>query len=592
MTQHRDKHKNNTAIAREDSNVWAELVTNCCRNVRYIFHSPQISGQANVRGIFAITGVSSFVVGAYGFYKNDVKMTGIGVSGFVLSALAFWKVDKSDKAHEIEMARTKHPPRAETINKATATEMSLPQQVSDVDQPNVDLDWFDRINGAYGRPEFPEMIETILIGVPNGFDQASLMHLLSAISAYCFSRVKAKHLDNEMHGPNIQVVISAPSGAGKDKFRAMTDRIFSRFIERDKSKMEQKAQRGEEGNYPRLIVQSLGIGATSATLPETFYENDGVHAFVFLPEALSLVNDMKKDNGGIGLDTLRLAFDGGEGFQDKKMKGSFKGRYKIALNTTITGVPEDVKKLFSEDAVKGGNANRCAFLTIPRPGREVPAMTLPEGKEMEEIQDQLDQWQKKFAYYNDGNQDIPCAEYIIDLEYVCQALNSWINTQWDIGIENGDEIRQSVRTRMACIAFHAAIPLHMMWGEPDEDKPEIRDKVVQDVIYIANLCMEGYLNNVGSEGYKIKTVCTPEGSSGSTATSTSPKSPDDMTEEELVKKWSETGDYEYAYLLNTKYVDKRGTSRYGGGTLHKLYPLYAERTIQNKLAEMRKARQK
>lgn len=43
MTQHRDKHKNNTAIAREDSNVWAELVTNCCRNVRYNFHSPQFN---------------------------------------------------------------------------------------------------------------------------------------------------------------------------------------------------------------------------------------------------------------------------------------------------------------------------------------------------------------------------------------------------------------------------------------------------------------------------------------------------------------------------------------------------------------------
>lgn len=451
--------------------------------------------------------------------------------------------------------------------------------------------WLERFRLINIRPEFPNVVENILGGVPNGMTEASILHILNAISTYCFSRVRAKFVDSntKLHSPNLQVIVYGPSGSGKDKLRLLIEHYFARIIQRDKEKMAEKSNRVEGIPYPRQIVQTIGVGVSTPRLFETLRENAGIHCFLFDSEIRSLVEGIKSGSSAFSHEFFRKAYDGTQEYLDKKVKSAHKGYYDTAINYTLTGVLEDVRDFLPPKSIAGGDGNRIAFCTI-RGGMLDSLFTL-EGEDLDKIQDQLDRWQSSYAYYEKDGEDVPCDEYVINLDYVCTAITEWETTQINLRNIPEDDNRIGAIFRAGCTAFHFSMSLHMMWGEPDSSDPETQSKVVDGVIFLANLIIEGYFNFVDKD-YETN-VLSPHNEHEQVLEIPTdiPKSPDMMTEEELKKEWSRTGDYQYALLLNTKFLDSNGQSRYGGGTLNKLYPVYSVRSIQDKLSKLRNASQ-
>ena len=74
---------------------------------------------------------------------------------------------------------------------------------------------------THPMPELPPFLEKIMHIVPDGYEQAMLLHLLSMLGALCFSKIRAKYLDNDIHAPNIQVIVEGAWGSGKAKFEKL-----------------------------------------------------------------------------------------------------------------------------------------------------------------------------------------------------------------------------------------------------------------------------------------------------------------------------------------------------------------------------------
>lgn len=98
------------------------------------------------------------------------------------------------------------------------------------------------------------------------------------------------------------------------------------------------------------------------------------------------------------------------------------------------------------------------------------------------------------------NGDVPCDEFTIDLNYINVALEKWCEQQYDRYKVDGIEERNNMRNGIAGIAFHCAIVLHMMAGNPSKKEKGKRNAVKNLTVYIANYCMERYLTKFSSSG--------------------------------------------------------------------------------------------
>ena len=84
--------------------------------------------------------------------------------------------------------------------------------------------------------------------------------------------------------------------------------------------------------------------------------------------------------------------------------------------------------------------------------------------------------------------------------------------------------------RMANIAHHCAIVLHMLAGEPKPKDIRLRRTVKELAIYIANYCMERYLSKFTNYGLKAQ---VNEASADNTTPATSAPEHRPLTQEEI-----------------------------------------------------------
>lgn len=332
--------------------------------------------------------------------------------------------------------------------------------------------------------QLPDILVNVLSRVPSGYEMAMLMFLLTAFGALCFSKVRSTYLDGKIHAPNLMVIIEGNWGAGKEKFNQILHYLFRDIINRDKSML------GKDGT----IIQYTGINATSSKFIDIMANNQGVHVFAFSSEILELINSMKKANG-ITFEHIRKAFDNGEVGRQNKSK-DIQGLFAVFLNAAFTGTPGDVIKFISKE-LEGGSASRFIWSTIPDPGRVLESLDLPEDDEIRMMRDQIMEWNEKYCHNTINGVDVAADEYHINLDYINDALKNWIeNTQCDNGRED-DSARKGARGRMACIAFHAAIVLHMLYGEPTD--AATKQVIIDLTILIADYCMERFLEKFGAQ---------------------------------------------------------------------------------------------
>ena len=356
--------------------------------------------------------------------------------------------------------------------------------------------WIESFKEKFSMPTLPPFMAKIMSGVPAGYEEAMLLHLLSMLGAFCFSKVRAKYLDGIMHAANLQVVVEGNWGTGKAKFEQMFKVLFERVISMCKNKMDLL---NEQGNTEEpIIIQTTGIGTSMSKYVDMLAENQDCHMYIFNSEVRALFYDLKKGNG-LNFDFLRKAFENGDVCRNNKARDSKNGIFSIFLNYTLTGTPADITSSFKKE-LEGGTLSRIAWTCIPEAGRNPGTLRLPEGRALEALRDQIDDWTDTYCYQHipgDGDKAVAVVE--IDLDYVCKALKEWNDRQYDLSQEEHNPARKDVRMRMAAIAFHCAIVLHMLFDQPATTNWQKRNQVVDLTLFIADYCIERFLHKFGKE---------------------------------------------------------------------------------------------
>ncbi|MCM1139852.1 MAG: DUF3987 domain-containing protein [Muribaculum sp.] len=390
------------------------------------------------------------------------------------------------------------------------------------------VSWWNNFNDNFqlDNLNLPPIIIEMCVDCPPGFEQA-MIAALTTVLALCFSRVEAKYLDGTYHRPNLQTIVEGPSGSGKEKIKRCYEVLFSRRIKRDFDIV---------GNEKLHIIQSLPSNISQSRMIDVLAKNQNVHALIFDSEVMGLINAMKGSNG-INYDLLRKAFDNGIIGRMNKDKGSPQGCFNVALNLVLTGTPGDIRRFTKEEAIEGGNASRIAWCCIPAAGRELPTFLMPEGTQLERIQDKIDEWTAKYSFDTDVNgKDVAASKFEIDLGYVNDKLQQWLDFQYDKGEAENNEERKNIRARIAAMAFHCAIVYHMLYDNPGPNCHKKREDVVNLTIYMANYFMERYLHKFGKRQNEIHALTTANelvpvsSKSIETRSDVKPTLPDDPTE--------------------------------------------------------------
>lgn len=389
------------------------------------------------------------------------------------------------KAKEISLVKTDEISRVITIRqdlglmgKKTVGEQAIDKEPALSEW----LQWFDTQFPMPGYSAIPH-ISTILNGCPGGFRPAMLLHLLGTYGALCFSNVRAQYMDGRSHSPSLQVVIVGAQGSGKSIFKNVYEQdLFHRVVMEDREK--------GRSDKPDQIIQTIGSEISKARLLELVAGNHDVY-FYSMETEIDTVRQSFTKGGGLSSDLLRKAFSNESiSLDNKHTRNECRGTFLVYFNYTFTGTPKAVRRFFKEEEYEDGTASRVCFCAIPELGHSIPEFDLPEGEELEKMRDRIDKWREQYCFRRTKEGiDIPANEHRTDLSYVFGTLKHWIEKQKEMG----DETRKEVSLRMATVAFHGAIVLHMLAGEPGKDAPKTRRAICKLTEYLANHCMERFL---------------------------------------------------------------------------------------------------
>ena len=365
--------------------------------------------------------------------------------------------------------------------KIRVTEDFVPSDCGDDSEVSSnDRFWLDDYRKKHPMPKLPDFLNFI-IGCPEGYEIAVLLNMLSMLGAMCFSRVRATYLDGTAKAPNLQVVIEGISGAGKSLFK----RIFDLFFERVKASDSEREKSSEQ-----KIISTKGIDTSTPALCELLDSNQGVHLYIQESEIIRVV-ELQKQKKGIPASYFLPAFD-----NDEVMRTTKNGevRFKLFLNYTFTGTGEGVER-FIKGKVSDGTAGRICWGVIPMGGINQETAELPDDQLLEDYKDKIDAWREKFCFHTDEEgEDVAAPEHFIDRAYVNDSLKKWLDRQE----KKKEPARNAVARRYGEMAFHCAIVLHMLWGEPEEGNAN-REKVVKLTLYLADYLIERFLKKFSDE---------------------------------------------------------------------------------------------
>lgn len=338
---------------------------------------------------------------------------------------------------------------------------------------------------------FPAILNEYVATCPNGFEVPVLMALTASL-ALAFSMVEAKYLDGKYHRANIITITEGHFGSGKGTIQRMHDQLFGRRIKRDLEKVT-----NPDGN--RHIIQTITPLATPPVVADILANNNGVHAEVFEPEIRTLDNALKQGNVGISYEIIRKAYDNDCHYRMNRDKNAPQGIFPIAINFILTGTPKDTESFLKKE-IEGGTSSRMALCVLPNLGKNLPEFDMPEGDVLSAMQDQIDEWTKKYSYSTDdeGN-DVPATIHRIDLSYVSNVLKDWLDGQFELGEYENNQARKDLRGRIASTVFNCAIVWHMLYDQPDARQRGERGAVVTLTLYMANYLMERWLHKFGKQ---------------------------------------------------------------------------------------------
>lgn len=439
----------------------------------------------------------------YGWLKDTkIIVAGIGLVGGLI--LLYKKFDKKEKLENIKtnnkfaLERQKAEIAVKTYQKKNELDVekqhqifAMKQEVKAQNRKSVNYEceislreWHAKFNSKYPMPEYSTIphLDTILNCCPEDFRPAMLMHMSAMYGALAFPTVRAVYLDGNKQSPSLQVVIEGAQSSGKGRFKDMFYMLFERVIKSDSLKLQSE--------NPDNIIQITGTEVSRTRFQMILASNKGVHIYVMEPEIDAVTESIKK-KGGFATELLRKAFSNENITQDSMITKPYaRGSFPVYLNYTFTGTTKAIDRFFKEDEYEDGTASRVCFAVIPELGDQMPDFKKIGLKRLSVMQDQIDEWRKKYCYQTDENgMDIPATETTIDLSYVNSVLKQWLDTMF----HSNDKARKGISPRIACMAFRCAMVMHMMTGCLGPKEWKKRRQICDLAVYIANYCMERFL---------------------------------------------------------------------------------------------------
>ena len=303
----------------------------------------------------------------------------------------------------------------------------------------------------------PRVFKDFADTAPTDFKIPVVISLLPILGTLA-STARAKYLDGTYHSPSFISVIVAPQASGKSFARRLV-RVCLASLEAEDMKarldeqMYRKALREAKNSKsqpkePETMVRCVPASISVAKLLKRLDAANGLHLFTFCEEIDTVAKSNSSGAWAQKSDIYRNAFDNATYGQDYMTDVSYSATLDVFYNLLLLGTPNAVGRFFKDP--EDGLVSRVSFTQIPDQfGADMPVwgrLSKEESDEMVTTCRVLMEQHSKTAekkYYN--------------LDYVNNALKSWLLEQRDLAVVSMSRARDVARRRAAVVGFRAAL---------------------------------------------------------------------------------------------------------------------------------------
>ena len=335
-------------------------------------------------------------------------------------------------------------------------------------------------------PVFKEYVKV----APEDFKEPVVFSLLPILGTLA-STARAQYLDGQYHSPSFITVVTAPQASGKSFARGLVRTCLAPLMAEDMKarldeQMYRKALREAKNSKaqpkePDTVVRCVPASISVAKLLKRLDAANGLHLFTFCEEIDTVAKSNSSGAWAQKSDIYRNAFDNATYGQDYMTDVSYSATLDVFYNLLLLGTPNAVGRFFKDP--EDGLVSRVSFTQIPDQfGADMPVwgrLSKEESDEMVTTCRVLMEQHSKTAekkYYN--------------LDYVNNALNSWLLEQRDLAVVSMSRARDVARRRAAVVGFRAAL-LAVALNEVAQ-----KEYKKEDIIWFAKYIADAHLSSI------------------------------------------------------------------------------------------------
>ena len=302
-------------------------------------------------------------------------------------------------------------------------------------------------------PVFKEYVKV----APEDFKEPVVFSLLPILGTLA-STARAQYLDGQYHSPSFITVVTAPQASGKSFARGLVRTCLAPLMAEDMKarldeQMYRKALREAKNSKaqpkePDTVVRCVPASISVAKLLKRLDAANGLHLFTFCEEIDTVAKSNSSGAWAQKSDIYRNAFDNATYGQDYMTDVSYSATLDVFYNLLFLGTPNAVGRFFKDP--EDGLVSRVSFTQIPDQfGADMPVWGRLSKEESDEMVTTCRILMEQHSK--------PAEKKYYNLDYVNDALKSWLLEQRDLAVVSMSRARDVARRRAAVVGFRAAL---------------------------------------------------------------------------------------------------------------------------------------
>lgn len=302
-------------------------------------------------------------------------------------------------------------------------------------------------------PVFKEYVKV----APEDFKEPVVFSLMPILGTLA-STARAQYLDGQYHSPSFITVVTAPQASGKSFARGLVRTCLAPLMAEDMKarldeQMYRKALREAKNSKaqpkePETIVRCVPASISVAKLLKRLDAANGLHLFTFCEEIDTVAKSNSSGAWSQKSDIYRNAFDNATYGQDYMTDVSYSATLDVFYNLLLLGTPNAVHRFFKDP--EDGLVSRVSFAEIPDQfGADMPVWGRLSKEESDEMVTTCRVLMEQHSK--------PAEKKYYNLDYVNNALNTWLLEQRDLAVVSMSRARDVARRRAAVVGFRAAL---------------------------------------------------------------------------------------------------------------------------------------